>query len=184
MHALPLDLPQVPILQTERLILRGHRRDDFAESAVMWGDPAVTRYIRREPFSREESWSRFLRYLGHWSLLGFGYWVVEERATGRFAGEVGFADYKRDLEPSLEGTPEAGWVLASHAHGKGYAAEALRKLVSWGDEHFGPVPTACIIDPENLPSISVAEKCGYRQTQPTTYKGDRILLFMREPGAR
>jgi RimJ/RimL family protein N-acetyltransferase len=47
-----------------------------------------------------------LRYVGHWSLLGFGYWILEERATGEFVGEVGFSDYKRDVEPALGAVPE------------------------------------------------------------------------------
>jgi RimJ/RimL family protein N-acetyltransferase len=76
---------QVPVLETERLKLRGHRLDDFAPCAAMWADPLVTRHIGGIPLSAEESWTRLLRYVGHWALLGFGYWVVEEKATGNFA---------------------------------------------------------------------------------------------------
>src|ERR1700690_3739295 len=110
----------VPVLETERLRLRGHRLDDFPASAAMWADPAVSRQLGRKPFTEEESWTRLLRYVGHWSLLGFGYWVVEEKASGKFAGEVGFADYMRNIEPPLN-APEIGWALASRFHGKGYA---------------------------------------------------------------
>ena len=88
---------EVPILESERLKLRGHRLDDSVHSAAMWADPEVTRYIGGKPLTEEESWARLLRYVGHWSLLGFGYWLVEEKMTGNFIGEVGFADYKRDL---------------------------------------------------------------------------------------
>jgi RimJ/RimL family protein N-acetyltransferase len=97
----------------------------------MWADPIVTRYIGGKPLNAEESWARLLRYAGHWALLGFGYWVVEEKETGSFAGEIGFADYKRNMEPSLDGTPEIGWVIASEFHGKGYATEAVRAAVIW-----------------------------------------------------
>jgi RimJ/RimL family protein N-acetyltransferase len=172
---------RVPVLETERLRLRGHRVDDFAACAAMWADPVVTRHVGGRPFSGEESWSRLLRYVGHWAVLGFGYWVVEERATGEFAGETGFADYKRDLSPSLAETPEIGWAFASKFHGKGYASEAVRAAVKWGDEHFGPAGTACIIHPDNLASIRVAEKCGYRKSQPTTYKGHPTIVFVRSP---
>src|SRR5215467_762183 len=96
---------EVPILETERLRLRGHHLDDFPHSAALWADPKVTRHIGGKPFTEEETWTRFLRCIGHWSLLGFGYWVVAEKATGTFVGEVGFADYKRDLKPSLKGIP-------------------------------------------------------------------------------
>jgi RimJ/RimL family protein N-acetyltransferase len=174
---------EVPTLETPRLKLRGHRLEDSIHSAAMWADPLVTRYIGGKPLTEEESWTKFLRYTGHWALLGFGYWVVEEKATGNFAGEIGFADYKRDLQPSLKGVPEIGWVLASHAHGKGYATEAVRAAVAWGDVHFPSLRTACIIAPENQASIRVALKCGYRESPPATYKGKPTLMFVREPGA-
>lgn len=169
----------IPTLETERLTLRAHGLDDFAESAAMWADPVVTRYIGGRPFTREESWSRLLRYVGHWSLLGFGYWVIREKSSNRFVGEVGFANFKRDIEPSLEDTPEIGWALAPWAHGKGYATEAVRAAVAWGDMHFGPANTVCIIAPENGPSLRVAEKCGYKEIDRTTYKGEPTVLFQR-----
>ena len=146
----------------------------------MWADPRVTRHIGGKPLTEEESWTRFLRYAGHWSLLGFGYWMAEEKATGNFIGEIGFADYKRDLQPSLKGIPEIGWALVAQAHGRGYATEAVRAALAWGDAHFPSARTACIIDPENLPSIRVAVKCGYRELQLTTYKGQPTKMFVRE----
>lgn len=170
----------IPILETERLRLRGHRLEDFVHSAAMWADAKVTKHIGGQPLSEEESWTKFLRYVGHWSLMGFGYWVVEERASGNFLGEIGFADYKRDIQPSLKEVPEIGWVLAAHAHGKGFATEAVRAAVAWGDTHFHSQRTVCIIAPENLPSIRVAEKCGYQEFQRTTYKGKPALMFERK----
>lgn len=148
----------------------------------MWADPAVIRYTRGKPLSEEDAWRKLLGYVGHWSLLGFGYWAVEDKATGTFVGEVGFADYKRDLEPSLKGVPEVGWILASQVHGRGYATEAVRAAVAWGDAHFPATRTACIIVAENLASIRVAVKCGYREFALAKYKGNPTLMFVREPG--
>lgn len=170
---------EVPILQTKRLTMRGHRLDDFADCAAMWAHPVVTRYIGGKPLSEEEAWARLLRYAGHWALMGFGYWAIEERETGHFVGELGFANYKRDIEPSLKGTPELGWALASKAHGKGYATEAVGAAVAWGEAHFGLARTVCLIHPENLASIRVAEKCGYKEFQRTTYKGHPTIVFAR-----
>jgi RimJ/RimL family protein N-acetyltransferase len=149
----------------------------------MWAEPVVVRHTVGKPLTEEESWRRLLSYVGHWAVMGFGYWVVEEKATGKFAGEVGFADYKREIEPSLKGVPEIGWVLASSAHGKGYATEAVRAAVAWGDAKFKLARTACIIAPENAASIRVAVKCGYRELQSTTYKGHPTVMFVREPWA-
>jgi RimJ/RimL family protein N-acetyltransferase len=171
---------EVPVLETERLRLRGHRVEDFVHCAAMWADPVVVRHTVGKPLTEEESWRRLLGYAGHWALMGFGYWVAEEKATGKFVGEIGFADYKRDIEPSLKGVPEIGWVLASGAHGKGYATEAVRAAVAWGDEHFASPRTACIIAPENAASIRVAVKCGYREFARTTYKGKPTAMYVRD----
>ena len=171
---------QVPVLETDRLKLRAHGLDDFPACGAMWAEPVVTRHIGGQPLTEEEAWTKFLRYAGHWALLGFGYWVVEEKATGNFAGEIGFADYKRNVELEFKDAPEIGWVLASGCHGKGYATEAVRAVTAWGDQHFESPRTFCLIHPENLPSIRVAEKCGYGEFQLTTYKGHPTAAFVRE----
>jgi len=169
----------VPVLETERLRLRGHSLSDFEPMMAMWGDPQVTRFIGGKPSTQEEVWSRLLRYIGHWAALGFGYWAVEDKATGAFVGEVGFADFKRDLEPSFEGIPELGWGLGTWAHGKGYATEAVRAAAEWGDTHFKGARMVCMIAPENVASIRVAEKSGFKPFAETFYKGSPSLLFER-----
>ena len=149
----------------------------------MWADPDVTRYIGGRPLSGEEAWTRYLRYVGHWAVLGFGYWLIEEKQSGQFVGEAGFADYKREIQPSLNGVPEIGWVLPSESRGKGYATEAVRRLTVWADAHFRS-RTVCIIAPENTASVRVAAKTGYREFATTTYHGHPSLMFVREPGSQ
>jgi len=173
----------IPTLETPRLTLRGHTLDDFAHSVAMWGDPEVTRHIGGRPATREEVWSKLLRLTGCWALLGYGYWVVCERASGRFVGEVGYADFEREIDPPFAGAPEGGWVLARWAQGKGYATEAVRAATAWLEERLGPVRTVCMIDAGNAASVRVAEKCGYRRWAETTYHGDAVILFERAPGA-
>jgi RimJ/RimL family protein N-acetyltransferase len=170
---------RVPIVETERLKLRGYRLDDLKDCAAMWADPNVVRYIGGKPFSEEEVWAKMLRYVGHWALMAFGYWAIEEKATGHYVGEIGFADFKRDIRPSLNEIPELGWALISRVHGRGYATEAVRATLTWGEERFGAARTACLIHPENLQSIRVAEKCGYQEFQRTTYKGQPAIIFAR-----
>lgn len=122
---------------------------------------------------------RMLRYAGLWSMLGFGYWAVEELATSKFVGDVGLADFHRELSPSIVGIPEAGWVLDPAFFGRGYATEALRAALAWADTNMSAERTACIIAPENAASIRVAEKAGYAERARTTYAGSPTILFMR-----
>jgi len=173
------DTGVAPVLETARLVLRPHRREDFADSAAMWADIDVVRHITGTPSSAEASWSRLLRYAGHWSLLGFGYWVVEAKQDARFVGEVGFADYRRDIVPSLDGRPEAGWVLRTSEHGKGFATEALTRAVEWADGALASDETVCIFDPEHTPSIRVAQKAGYDHAMDAVYHGEPTLVMAR-----
>jgi RimJ/RimL family protein N-acetyltransferase len=167
-------------IETERLVLRPHRAEDFDDLAAMWADPEVTRFIGGRPSTTEESWARLLRYGGLWTLLGFGYWAVRDRATGRFFGEVGFADFRRGI--GFDGVPEAGWILAPRAQGKGFAGEAVRAALAWADRR-GWARSVCIIDPGNAPSVRLAEGSGYREIDRVTYKDHPVILMeRRRPG--
>jgi RimJ/RimL family protein N-acetyltransferase len=170
-----------PTLETERMRLRAHRLQDLDACVAMWADPIVTRHIGGKPFTREETWSKLMRYAGHWALMGFGYWAAEDKATGAFLGEGGFAEFRRDVRPPIEGMPEIGWALVPSAHGKGLATEAVRAMCAWGDQNFGSTPTVCMIDPENIASAWVAKKCGYQEFLRATYKDHPTMLYRRQP---
>ncbi len=168
-----------PVIETERLRLRAHRAEDLAACVAMWGDPIVTRYIGGKPSSEQQTWARLLGYAGAWALLGFGYWLMEDRESGAFVGEIGFADFKRAIAPSMRGVPEFGFALASAYHGRGYASEAAHAVTAWGDLHLTYERAVCIIVPENMPSRAVVEKVGYRCFDRATYNDAPILFFER-----
>ena len=169
---------QIPIVETARLRLRGHRAEDFDDCAAMWADPSVVRHIGGRPFPAEETWTKILRYAGLWALLGFGYWEVEEKASGRYVGDVGLADFKRDVQPSFDGAP--GSAGRYRARGVGFGTEAVGAATVWSDGRFGAARTVCMIDPDNTASIRVAQKCGYREYARATYKGHPTILFQRK----
>lgn len=180
MIASPVTTPVViPVLDTPRFTLRGHTLADFEACAAMWAHPDVIRFIGGRPFGRDETWARLLRYHGHWALLGYGFWAVEEKGTGAFLGEVGFADFKREIEPPFGDTPEMGWSLAPAAHGKGVASEAVGAAAAWGDANLASDLSVCIIAPENGASIRVAEKTGFREVRRTDFKGSPSIVFER-----
>jgi len=172
-------LHETPKIETERLVLRGSRIDDFPHVVAAWADPEVVRHISGRPSTEEETWARFLRNIALWPMLGYGYWAAVEKTTGRFVGDVGFADFKREIEPSLKGLPEIGWVLARWSHGSGYATEAARGALLWLERALGPQRTVCIIDDQNRASVRVAEKCGYREFARTQYKSSAVVMFER-----
>lgn len=170
----------IPVIETARLVLREHRKTDLPAYAALWADPVVVRHTSGVPQTLEESWRRLLFARGHWAVMKHGYWVVTERGSGRFVGEVGFADLHRDMRPSLEGMPEAGWIISPEFHGRGHATEAVNAIHAWGEKHFGRKRTCCIISPENDASIRVAEKTGYREVAQALYRDHPVIVFHRD----
>jgi RimJ/RimL family protein N-acetyltransferase len=176
---------EAPVLQTARLTLRPFRAGDADAQAAMMGDAEVMRHIGGHALAREDAWRKLLCGHALWSLLGFGYWAVERRDGGPIIGQIGFADFQRGMSPSIMGLPEMGWLFAREAAGQGYATEAATAGLAWIDEAIGPPETVAIINPDNVPSIRVAEKCGFAAREPALYRDESILLFRRrKPGSQ
>jgi RimJ/RimL family protein N-acetyltransferase len=169
-----------PILETERLRLRPHRLADFDAYVALWQEPGVVRFIGGKPFTREQSWARFLRQIGMWEVMGFGFFVIEDKASGEFAGEAGFLEVRRDVAPSLEGTLECGWGLATRYQGRGMAEEAMRAALAWaGGKANLPERLTCLIDEDHAASQHVAGKLGFTPFAHTTYNGAPVVLMER-----
>ncbi|BBD98277.1 N-acetyltransferase [Sphingobium amiense] len=167
-----------PILETPRLILRAHRVEDYAACRRLWSDADVVRFIGGMAQDAQAVWFRLLRYAGMWSLLGYGMWAIEDRESGAFLGEAGLLSAERGI-PELEGVPEAGWVLGPQAWGKGIATEAMTAVIRWADAHADAPSLRCIVEPDNAPSIRVAEKLGFSPLTDTLYGGKPTRVFDR-----
>ena len=171
--------PRDIIAETPRLILRRHSAADFAAYLEMCADPAMSRFSGKDPAGSEEAWMRLLRQAGHWSLIGYGFVAIEEKASGRLVGEAGLGDFKRFLGPAFDDAPEAGWAIASWAQGRGYATEAAAAALAWIEAQFDVRRTVCLIHVDNAPSIRVAEKLGYTPFGECLYRGYSAILFER-----
>jgi RimJ/RimL family protein N-acetyltransferase len=169
----------VPQIDTERLRLRAFSGADVEPHARMLGDPEVVRYIGDQTLNREQAWRRLTSAAGMWIPLGFGYWAIERRADGAYLGLLGFADFKRDLTPSIEGLPEMGWIFCPEGQGKGYASEAGRAALNWLDRALPGREAVAIIDADNGPSIRLARRLGFDEGREAGYGDHSIMLFRR-----
>ena len=177
---MPTIQANVPVLDTPRLRLRGYAVADFPAMLAMGQDPQVYRFLTGQPDTGEGVWNRLLRAAGHWALQGYGFWAVEEKASGQFIGTVGLAEFLRGIEPpTVPATPEIGWVLAPRTHGQGYATEAVAAVLPWADAFFGPRRTTCLIHPDNVASLRLAARFGYREYARAAYEGEPCVLLER-----
>ncbi|SFP83191.1 GNAT family N-acetyltransferase [Sphingomonas rubra] len=166
-----------PTLSTARLILTPSNATELDDFAALNADPAVVGPIGTGVQTREQSWHRLLRYVGHWQVLGYGNWTVRDTA-GLFLGSVGLLDSRRDSVPSFEGEVEAGWAFMPAAHGRGYAMEACAAMLGWADAH-GIARTLCMIGPDNAASLRLAGRLGYGGGAAGWYAEKAIVLLER-----
>ena len=167
-------------IETGRLHLRSHRISDLEARAAMTADPITMRFVGG-PQDREENFSRLLRYAGQWALLGRGLFAIAERGSGRLVGEVGLADFNRGLGEDFDTFPEAAWIVAASAAGKGYATEAMNAAIAWHERTFGVGRAVCIIAPDNVPSLRLASKLGFAPYREAIYKDRPVILHERLP---
>ena len=142
-----------PVIETERLLLRLPRLEDFERYAELHADEAATRYIGGQ-LPRSAAWRRFLQMPGAWALQGFAMFSVIDRASGLWVGQLG--PWRPDGWPGNE----IGYAFHPDAWGRGYALEAAVRAIDWAFETLGWDTIIHCISPDNLASLKVAQRLG------------------------
>ncbi|MEM7725968.1 MAG: GNAT family N-acetyltransferase [Cyanobacteria bacterium P01_A01_bin.45] len=162
----------IPIIETERLILRSFREEDLNPYAQMSADEEVMRYIGNgKTLSRAESWRSIAVIIGHWYLRGYGLWAVEERESGEMIGRIGC------WKPEGWIDFEVGWTLRRSFWGKGYATEGGFASIKYAFEELGKKKVISLIRPNNFASIRVAEKLGEKFEGYVEVLGNQALMY-------
>lgn len=172
MTPLSLDIPR---LETDRLILRAPCEADVAAEAAFFASDAA-RFVGG-PLREDETWRLIAKLLGHWVMRGYGFWGVDEKATGTYLGHVGL------WYPLGWPEPEIGWTLMNHATGKGYATEAALAARLYAYDVLGWSTAISLIDPENNASKAVAKRLGADFEDHFDHPGFGKMEIWRHPAA-
>ena len=163
-----------PVIETERLILRPPRPEDFEPWVEVMADPEASRFIGG-PQPRSGAWRGFCNVAGAWAMFGFAMFSVIEKSSGRWIGRLG--PWKPEGWPNTE----VGWGLVKSAWGKGYATEGAAASIDWAFDHLGWTEVIHCIDPLNAPSQAVARRLGSRNqgtgTLPAPYDTTPIDIW-------
>ena len=143
---------EIPVLETDRLILRAPCEDDFRADAAFYASDA-SRFVGG-PQSENDTWRALACVIGHWQMRGYGFWALQDKDSGTYLGRVGL------WYPFGWPEPEIGWLLMADATGKGYATEAALAARAHAYDTLGWTTAISLIDPANTPSAAVATRLG------------------------
>ena len=159
-------------LETERLLMRWFREDDFAAHAKISSDPEVMRFLGDgRPMTDIEVWRQMAAIMGHWYFRGYGIWAVEEKSSGKLVGRIGF------MNPAGWPGFELGWTLGRHSWGKGYATEGARRALDYAFTEMKREHVISLIAPDNIASIKVADRLGEQVEGKTEVLGRQVLIY-------
>lgn len=158
----------IPVIETERLILREPQDQDF-DAIVRFAASDRTQFVGGKQ-SSWEAWRGHLATIGHWVTRGYGMWIVEDRETGQPAGRVGFLNHVGWQEPEL------GWQVFEGFEGRGIAYEAALAAREAGARHFGLNGVISYIHRDNIRSLKLAARLGATVESEGELLGNPVLI--------
>jgi RimJ/RimL family protein N-acetyltransferase len=148
------------ILETPRLNLRSFEDRDIVPFAEYRSDPQVAKYQGWEaPFSLAQA-SEFVEEMKNRTPGEPGMWLqlaIEHKSTSEMLGDVAFKRLFNDPRQA-----EIGFTLARESQGKGYALEAVTRLIDYLFKELDLHRVQANCDPDNLASARLMQRAGMR----------------------
>ena len=163
----------IPVLTTERLRLRAPEARDFEAYAAFRASDRAR--MLGGPFTRAEAFSQFANLVGHWTLRGYGRWMVADQATDAPLGVVGL------LNPEGWPEPELAWSLFAAAEGQGIAFEAACAARDYAFGTVGLPTLISLVATENTRSTALARRLGARPDGEVLVPGHGPAPVWRHP---
>ena len=163
-------MSEVNQIKTTRLGLRLVKVSDLDLLAVLEGDPDVKEFFpdgTRDRVKTEEMIKRFTTWFAEKGLPCF---LLFDLASGEFIGRAGFGITEN-------GETEVGYVLHKKFWGKGYASEAVTKLLEYARENIDVDYIIAYADIRNIGSTRVMEKCGMNYYKDDIAKGIECRFY-------
>jgi RimJ/RimL family protein N-acetyltransferase len=167
--------PRAAVLETRRLVLRRLSTDDAPFLLELLNEPSFLRYIGDKGVRTEADAVRYVETgpVASYERFGFGLWRVELKESGQAVGMCGLL--KRDTLPDVD----VGFAFLPRHWSKGYAFESASAVVAHAREALGLKRVVAITSPDNVASIRLLEKLGFRfeRMARVPEDGPEVMLF-------
>jgi len=145
----------MPVLETQRIVLREFQFEDFDALAAILCDPETMRYYPVS-FDRAAVADWIQRNRTRYANDGHGLWAMILKSTRELIGDCGLVRQSVDAVDEIE----IGYHVRRDLWNQGYASEAARACRDHGFANLKVTRLISLIRPENLASRRVAEKNG------------------------
>lgn len=154
---LTLDLSKLPVLTTDRLVLRELRTEDAPALFAMRSDPIAMALVRRHLATTiEDAHALIAKIQGIQAANDGAQWAITLKTDDTFIGLVGLWRIMKEHHRA-----ELGYSLARAQWGQGIITEAIPPVLDHGFRVFGCHSVEAITDPRNTASMRVLEKNGF-----------------------
>jgi RimJ/RimL family protein N-acetyltransferase len=146
-------------LRTRRLLLRPLGADDAPGMYAIYSDPETMKYWSSVAIDSLEQASRMVAEDLKLQAGGSAaFWAIVLPKTGRVIGKFTLFQIDRNNRRA-----EIGYVLNRQFWRKGYGSEVTAAMLELFFDEFGLHRLEADIDPDNLASIALLKKFGFRQ---------------------
>ncbi|MBA3815534.1 MAG: GNAT family N-acetyltransferase [Parachlamydiaceae bacterium] len=147
----------IPVIETERLVLRHWQQEDLEYFAAMNTDPHVMEFFPAVK-NFDESLREYQAIEKHFENHGYGWWAVSESNNSKFIGFIGlrYIDFPAAFTPAVE----IAWRLMYEYWGKGYATEGAIASLEYGFEIQRLPEIISFTSAQNIRSRKVMERIG------------------------
>lgn len=158
------------ILETKRCLVREMTQEDGEAFAVMYEDPALEVWMQ-DFHGNADAESAYIReYEQQYRFYEYGIWSIVEKTTGEIIGRAGLTN------EGDGGLPALGYMIGTPWQRKGFAYEVCREILNYGKEELGFEEISLWVHKENIPSLELAGKLGFRQVRE---EGERVYLIYK-----
>ncbi|MGB0851696.1 MAG: GNAT family N-acetyltransferase [Pikeienuella sp.] len=165
----------IPVIETGNIRLRAPRMEDLsAYEAFCASDRSAD---VGGPFTTSQAFVKLAAVSGHWTLRGYGRFLVADRETDEALGIVG------PYFPTNWPAPEIAWTVFGNAEGRSIAFEAAKASRAWAYETLGWSTTVSCIHADNIRSQRLAKRLGaVKEDTPFVQREFGALDIWRHPG--